>query len=255
MRIALLQTELHWERPDANRASLTQALSALEPVDLVILPEMFSTGFSMRSKDLAETMEGASVAWLQGLAHQFSAVFCGSAIIEEEGHYFNRLLWVSPEGDVAHYDKRHLFRMANEHEHFTAGQSRLDLTLKAARFCPLVCYDLRFPVFSRNRSNPYDVLIYVANWPAARAHHWSALLAARAIENQCYVIGVNRIGDDGNQVHYNGDSMVLDYEGQSLMHAGQQSGLHYATLDVTALRAYRDKFPAWLDQDAFVLDE
>jgi predicted amidohydrolase len=255
VKVALLQTELHWEQPDANRTSLAQALSALEPTDLVVLPEMFNTGFSMRSEDLAETMEGASVTWLQGLAHRFSTVFCGSAIIEEEGQYFNRLLWVSPEGKVAHYDKRHLFRMANEHEHYTPGQSRLEVELSDGRCCPLVCYDLRFPVFSRNGTHPFDVLIYVANWPAARAHHWSALLAARAIENQCYVIGVNRIGDDGNQVHYNGDSMVLDYEGQSLLHAGQQSGLHYATLDIDALRAYRDRFPAWRDQDGFVLDE
>lgn len=253
MRVALLQTSLLWEQPSANRVALARALNALEPADLVILPEMFTTGFSMRSKDLAETMKGPSVAWLQEMAYQHKTVFCGSIMIEEQGAYFNRLLWVTPKGSVKHYDKRHLFRMAGEHKHYTSGKARLEVDLATGRCCPLVCYDLRFPVFSRNSTTAYDVLIYVANWPAARSHHWSALLAARAIENQCYVIGVNRIGDDGNQVHYQGDSMVLDYEGQPLLQAEHQSGLYYATLDMAALRNYRSQFPAWQDRDSFVL--
>ena len=228
MKLAILQTALHWELADENRQHIAQELKGLEPVDLVILPEMFTTGFSMRAPALAETMTGPTLEWMQALAQDAQAVLCGSVIMMSERGYTNRLLWVSPLGDVQYYDKRHLFRMAQEHQHYSAGQEKLVTSLAGFNCCPLICYDLRFPVFSRNLGKEVDVLVYVANWPAKRAAHWRALLQARAIENQCYVVGVNRLGIDGNTVAYQGDSMVVDFQGEIIADAFDRAGLHYA---------------------------
>ena len=254
MRLAILQTELDWEMAEENRQHIAQELKGLEPVDLVILPEMFTTGFSMRAPALAETMTGPTLVWLQALAQTTQAVICGSVIITSERGYTNRLLWVTPRGEVQYYDKRHLFRMAQEHLHYSAGQGKLVTSLAGFNCCPLICYDLRFPVFSRNLGKAVDVLIYVANWPAKRATHWRALLQARAIENQCYVVGVNRLGLDGNTVAYQGDSMVVDFQGEIITDALDRPGLHYTTLGLEALNNYRAAFPAWMDQDDFTLD-
>ena len=253
MKLALLQTQLHWEAPDKNRQSLANELADLAPVDLVVLPEMFTTGFSMGAEALAETMAGPTVSWMQAMARAHQVVFCGSVIIESERGYTNRLLWVGPEGSVEYYDKRHLFRMSEEHQHYTPGIDRLSTTIAGFNCCPLICYDLRFPVFSRTQATDTDLLIYVANWPAKRATHWRTLLQARAIENQCYVVGVNRLGTDGNRVAYQGDSMVVDFQGEVLRDATDRRGWHYATLDLNALKDYRAAFPAWMDQDDFTL--
>ena len=253
MKLALLQTELLWESAAENRQKLSNELIDLESVDLVVLPEMFTTGFSMRAEALAETMTGPTVVWMQALAHEHQAVFSGSVIMQSALGYTNRLLWVSPLGTVRHYDKRHLFRMSQEHQHYIAGREKLSTSIAGFNCCPLICYDLRFPVFSRSHGARVDLLIYVANWPAKRASHWRALLKARAIENQCYVVGVNRVGIDGNQVAYQGDSMVVDFQGEVLRETTDRAGLHYATLDRNALEDYRAAFPAWMDQDDFVL--
>ncbi len=254
MKVALLQTVLHWESGAENRKHLSKALEALEPVDLVVLPEMFTTGFSMRAAALAETMTGPTLQWMQDLAHAKQAVICGSVIMASERGYTNRLLWATPEGDVPFYDKRHLFRMSEEHLHYSAGREKLVTALAGFNCCPLICYDLRFPVFSSNQQKEADLLVYVANWPAKRAAHWRALLQARAIENQCYVVAVNRLGSDGRTVGYQGDSMVVDFQGEVITDALDRPGLHYAELDLGALNDYRAAFPAWLDQDGFTLD-
>lgn len=254
MRIALLQTALVWENPLANRKAIKQALSSLEPSDLLVLPEMFTTGFSMRAEALAESMSGETVDWMKELAKAHQLTVCGSIMIHSKVGFTNRFIWVTPAGDIEFYDKRHLFRMSGEHEHYTAGQSTLRAELQGFRCRPLICYDLRFPVYARNVANSFDLMLVVANWPAARATHWRTLLAARAIENQCFVVGVNRLGTDGNQVSYQGDSMILDFQGEPIVDASAQPGLFYAELDLASLSDYRAAFPAWMDQDRFNLE-
>lgn len=253
LTITLVQTALAWHDPAANRAHFTELLRSLAgPTDLVVLPEMFTTGFTMETRARAETMAGPTVAWMAATARDTRAVVCGSLVVEQDGQYFNRLVWMPPDGRPLHYDKRHLFRMAGEHEHYAAGRERLVATLKGWRVCPLVCYDLRFPVWSRG-ADAFDLLLYVANWPAARRTAWRALLPARGVENQCYVAGVNRIGTDGQGIAYAGDSSLHDYLGQPLADLGDGPGVVTATLDLGALRRYRDKFPAWRDADPFRL--
>ncbi|WP_323149145.1 amidohydrolase [Pseudomonas oryzihabitans] len=254
LRLALLQTELVWHDPTANRAHFEQLLARVGETDLVILPEMFTTGFSMESAALAEPADGPTAVWLREQARRIGAVVTGSLIVQDEdGRHRNRLLWATPEGELLHYDKRHLFRMAGEHEHYAPGEQRLVLTLKGWRIRPLICYDLRFPVWSRAQDDT-DLLLYVANWPAPRRGHWNRLLPARAIENLCYVAAVNRIGSDGNGHPYAGDSQVLDFQGEPLVEAGAVAGIFHTTLSAAALAGYRERFPAQRDADAFRLD-
>ena len=251
LTITLLQTELAWHDPEANRAQFAELMGTLtEPTDLIVLPEMFTTGFTMDVRQQAESMAGPTVTWMAKLAREHKVALCGSLLVEDGGRYFNRCVWIASDGKHHHYDKRHLFRMAGEHEHFTPGQERLIVELKGWRVCPLVCYDLRFPVWSRG-ANAFDLLIYVANWPAARRGAWQALLPARAVENQCYVAGVNRIGTDGKGVTYAGDSGVYDYLGRAPVNSGAEPGHRTATLSLGDLRRYRKKFPAYLDADEF----
>lgn len=253
LKISALQSDLHWENPEANHRSLGEKLRKAEAADAYILPEMFSTGFSMGTEKLAEPMEGSTHNWMKAMAKELNTVVAGSVIIRDNGKFFNRFLWVSPDGKTAHYDKRHRFTMADEHHHFSAGNGHTIVELKGWRIMLQVCYDLRFPVWSRNRKN-YDLLIYVANWPAARSGAWSKLLLARAIENQCYVVGVNRVGTDGKDIPYSGDSAIIDAYGEYLVHAtsGKEEILT-AELSAENLRAFRKKFPVLDDADGFEL--
>jgi len=253
LELALIQTELAWQEPAANRAHFQALLDQARGTDLVVLPEMFSTGFSMHSAELAEAEDGPTTAWLREQARRINAVVCGSLIIQAaDGSYRNRLLWARPDGSLAHYDKRHLFRMAGEHKHYAAGEQQLLLELNGWRIRPLICYDLRFPVWSRDPHST-DLLLYTANWPAARRQHWNRLLPARAIENLCYVAAVNRIGQDGKGHAYSGDSQVLDFQGDSLLQAGAEAGVFRVLLSAAQLAAYRQRFPADQDADPFTL--
>ncbi|MEZ5565106.1 MAG: amidohydrolase [Gammaproteobacteria bacterium] len=253
LTITLLQTSLAWHDQAANREHFAELVHSL-PVntDVAILPEMFTTGFTMDAATYAEPMSGPSVRWLTDLARERGVTLCGSLNIANGGQYFNRFLWATPDGQCQYYDKRHLFRMAGEHHHYTAGQQRLIVELNGWRICPMVCYDLRFPVWSRG-INEFDLLVYVANWPAARRSAWTTLLPARAVENQCYVAGVNRVGSDGNSIAYAGDSSVHDFLGECLADLGAEPGQATVALSHDALTRYRQKFPAWQDADTFRL--
>jgi predicted amidohydrolase len=253
LRVTLVQTELAWQDPASNRRNLAAHFRGLVGhTDLVVLPEMFSTGFSMDAETLGEDMDGPTVGWMREEAAALGCVVTGSLIVREGGRCFNRLVWARPDGSLEHYDKRHLFRMAGEQQHYAAGERRLVVDVKGWRVCPMVCYDLRFPVWSRSRDD-YDVLLYVANWPQRRANAWTTLLKARAIENLCYVVGVNRVGRDGNGATYGGDSVALDFLGQSLSSEGGGDRVETAVLDLESLQAYRQSFPAQLDADRFEL--
>jgi omega-amidase len=260
LRVTLVQSMLHWEDAVANRDMFARKLEGLAGhTDLVVLPEMFTTGFSMRSAELAEEMDGATVEWLRQQAKQLDAAVYGSAIITEGGRYHNRGLFVEPDGTITHYDKRHLFRMANEQEHFAPGTQRVVVTWRGWRILLQVCYDLRFPVFSRARRRQdgfdYDLVLYVANWPEPRRYPWSQLLIARAIENLAFVVGVNRVGMDGKGIHYSGDSVALGPRGEALVEAGSsQEAIATTQLDRSELLAFREKFPAHMDADGFELD-
>ena len=248
-RFHLVQTNLSWEDPQQNRRSLGGKVADLSS-GLIVLPEMFNTGFSMASEHLAEPMSGPTVSWMQTIANEQRVSICGSLIVEASGAYYNRFVFVRPDDKPLIYNKRHLFRMAQEHTFYQPGKETLLVNLGDITFQPQICYDLRFPVWSRNQ-NQYDLLIYVANWPAARRDHWLSLLKARAIENQCYVIGVNRIGKDGNDVNYTGDSCVMDYNGDYLLQMNDDDAIESIELNIKALQQYREKFPAYLDSDNF----
>ncbi len=254
LRVTMVQSMLHWEDAAANRAMFSEKLAGLEgTTDLIVLPEMFTTGFSMRSAELAETMEGETLAWMRGQARNLDAAIYGSAIITDHGQYFNRGLFVEPSGKVTVYDKRHLFRFANENEHYSPGQQRVVVEWRGWRILLQVCFDLRFPVFARNRGD-YDTILYVANWPEARRYPWSQLLIARSIENQCYVAGVNRVGMDGKGAHYTGDSVIIDPRGAVIGQVEPSlEGTATVTLDKAALDDFREKFPAGKDADEFEL--
>jgi predicted amidohydrolase len=256
LRVTLLQQPLAWHDPAANREHFAMLLGGLAGrADLVVLPETFTTGFSMQAESLAEAPGEATTEWLMQWARRLDAVITGSLITREGGRCYNRLLWVTPSGEVRHYDKRHLFRLGREHEHFTAGRGAWSLEWRGLRICPLVCYDLRFPVFSRRRPElDYDLLVYVANWPAVRTEAWRLLLRARAVENQSYVIGVNRVGADGNGVPHAGDSAAIDFLGRPLAEAGDAAAVINVELDPAPLAAFRQKFPAHLDADRFTLE-
>ncbi len=222
MKVAIIQTALIWENPNANRIQFEEKIRGIEQnVDLIVLPEMFSTGFTMNPETVAETMNGETISWMQTLAKHKNSAITGSLVIVENGKYYNRLVFVLPSGEIKHYDKRHLFSLAGEEKVYTKGKTKLIIEYKGFKICPLICYDLRFPVFSRNVED-YDVLLYVANWPKPRINAWNALLKARAIENMCYVVGVNRIGEDQNNHVYNGNSQVIDYLGETLDEANEK---------------------------------
>lgn len=254
LRVTLVQSMLHWEIAAANRAMFGEKLTGLKgTTDLIVLPEMFTTGFSMRSTELAEDMNGPTVAWMREQAKALDAALYGSVIITEGGKYFNRGLFMKPDGQVTTYDKRHLFRFANETDHYSAGKERVVVEWRDWRILLQVCFDLRFPVFARNRGD-YDAILYVANWPEARRYPWSQLLIARAIENQVYVAGVNRVGMDGKGMHYTGDSVVIDPRGAIIGSVEpSQEGTATVALDWNALADFREKFPVAKDADDFEL--
>jgi omega-amidase len=252
LRITLVQPNPVWEDKSANIAKITGMLDNIGQTDLIVLPETFSTGFTMNVKDLAETMDGAAVEWMRGLAGELHSVITGSVIISENGKYYNRLVWMTPDGTVKWYDKRHLFSMGDENLYFTPGNERITVEYKGWKIRLLVCYDLRFPVWSRNH-NDYDLLIYTANWPAARHQVWKTLLCARALENQCYCIGVNRVGQDGMGINYAGDSACINSRGEATW-LGDIETTHTFTLSLSNLHAFREKFPILKDRDGFILE-
>jgi omega-amidase len=254
LTIALVQTATHWHDPEANRHMFETWLGSVPAgTGLVVLPEMFSTGFTMAARAVAEPMDGPTVRWMRDTARSLSATVCGSLVIREGRACFNRFVWMPPDGPAVTYDKRHRFRMADEHRAYAAGTQRVVVRMGEWRLLPLVCYDLRFPVWLRNRGD-YDALLAVANWPAVRQIAWQTLLRARAIENLAYAVGVNVLGTDGNGVEYAGGSAVYGPEGDALLDAGSRPGVFAATLDGAALTALRARFPAWQDADAFTLD-
>lgn len=255
LRVSLLQADLYWENPDANRAMFEEMIWQLEaPTDIIVLPEMFTTGFTMSPEEFAEPMNLHTHKWMRQIAAQTRAAICGSYIVRENGRYYNRFLWVQPDGKYFWYDKKHLFGMAGEHLHYTAGTAPVIIEWYGWRICPMICYDLRFPVWSRLRSDlHYDLLIYVANWPAPRIHAWNVLLRARAVENQAYCIGVNRIGTDGYGNYYTGESAVIDYTGQELFYAKLTVAKTTVTLDKKQLEKFRQAFPFQNDADRFRL--
>lgn len=251
MKIALVQTTLAWENPMENRSRLAQKINGfMEDVDLIVLPEMFSSGFTMNPKAVAETMEGETVLWLQHLAKAKNAAITGSLVIEENGNYYNRLIFVFPDGEMKTYDKRHLFTLPGEHQFYTAGKEKLIVEYKGFKICPLVCYDLRFPVFSRNTED-YDLLVYLANWPKVRTNAWDILLKARAVENMCYTIGVNRIGTDANNHDYIGHSQAVDFLGDYVLEPKETEGVFIIELDKEKLLETRKKLAFLQDRDKF----
>jgi len=257
MKIALVQAGLFWENNDKNLAHFTSLIEEVTNVDLFVLPEMFNSGFTMNSDVFGQTMDGEAVCWMKKMASKKNAAFIASLIIKDNDKKFNRLVWVFPNGEISTYDKKHLFRMANEHAHFTAGEERIIVNYKGIRFCPQICYDLRFPLWSRNSDGQvnkpiYDCLIYVANWPEVRSDAWVALLKARAIENQAYVIGVNRVGKDGKEIVYSGDSRFFSPKGERIdrIESGQEM-VNIVELDLENLTDFREKFPVSDDGDSF----
>jgi omega-amidase len=284
LSVTIIQTSLYWENPTANLANLEEKIATISTQsDLIILPEMFTTGFTMNVKAVAEPMNFTTFKWMRQQAKQTKAVITGSYIVKEDENYYNRLLWMRPDGTFEKYDKRHLFRMGGEHHHFAEGSERLIVELKGWKICPLICYDLRFPVWSRNfqqeeggkeevkmgkeigdNSIPhtydlipttpnlnYDILIYVANWPAVRSQVWDTLLQARAIENQSYCIGVNRVGGDGMGLNYTGNSAVIDFKGNQFFYQKDTEVINNQILSKQELDDFRTKFPAYLDADEF----
>jgi len=258
LTLTLIQTKLHWEDNAANLQMIEEKiLSIKEKTEIVILPEMFSTGFSMQPEKLAEGMDGRTIQWMKKIAAAKKIILTGSLIIEEEGNYYNRLIWMLPNGEMGHYDKRHLFAYAGEDKHYTEGNKRLIASVKGWKINLLVCYDLRFPVWSRQQlqdgGKEYDLLIYVANWPDRRRHAWITLLQARAIENQCYVVGVNRVGHDGNNNYHTGDSLVSDPLGEVLYQKKDEEDIFTITLEKSRIESIREKLPFWKDGDAFTI--
>jgi predicted amidohydrolase len=249
LRVTVVQPSLAWENPAANREHISRLIEMAGNTDVILLPEMFTTGFTMSSALLAEEMDGPTVTWMREKAEECQAVLAGSLIIRDNGCYFNRLVWAAPGQGPLWYDKRHLFTMGGEPLYFTPGQQRVTMTWKGWNIRLLICYDLRFPVWSRNHDG-YDLLIYVANWPAARHHVWKALPLARAIENQCYCLAVNRVGSDGMGLHYLGDSMMITPKGDTTL-MGDKESVHTFSLSLEELQAFRDKFPVLNDKDRF----
>jgi omega-amidase len=251
--ISLVQADLAWHQPQRNRDHLQLMLERVSAAsDLVVLPEMFTTGFTMHAEEFAESMDGPSVDWMKARAMELDAAVCGSLIVKVDSAAVNRFVMAEPDGTVHCYDKRHLFAMAGEDDHYVAGKSRVVVEFRGWRICPMICYDLRFPVWSRNDLD-YDLLVYVANWPSRRRSHWTALSRARAIENQCYVASVNRVGVDAKGLEYTGDSTLVDHSGAVIWCCEGREEVHNASLDRSALSTYRERFPFLRDKDNFVL--
>lgn len=263
LRFSIIQTDLVWESKKENLQQLEDKIVQLPATEIVVLPEMFSTGFSMRPKDLAETMEGETVQWMRRIAQQQKIILAGSIIIEEEGKYYNRLIWMLPNGQLGYYDKRHLFGYAGEQEHYSAGNKRLIASVKGWKINLIVCYDLRFPVWIRQqqdadsmegaREPEYDVLVCVANWPEKRAHAWKTLLMARAIENQCFVVAVNRVGTDGNGIYHSGNSMIINPLGEIMMENAHENIAFTLELTSELLKETRSHLPFLKDADQFLI--
>lgn len=261
--ITTIQTDLHWENKDANLGMLAEKIKGIkERTNIVVLPEMFSTGFTMKPELLAEKMDGETVVWMKNLAKEKGIILAGSLSIEEEGEYFNRFIWMLPSGQYGYYDKRHCFSLGGEDEHYAPGNKRTIASVGGWKINLQICYDLRFPVWARQQSfsdlekeatPEYDLLINVANWPEKRSHHWKTLLQARAIENQCYVVGVNRVGKDGNGTYHAGDSMVVDPLGNALYHKTAAEDVHTVAIEKSKLEEVRSRLPFWKDGDQFLL--
>jgi omega-amidase len=251
MKIALIQTSLSWENPSNNKAYLQEKINSISQyVDIIVLPEMFTSGFTMNPKNVAETMQGETISWLKETAKSKNCAITGSLVIEENYNYFNRLVFVFPSGEIQFYNKRHLFTLAGEDKVYTSGTSKVIVDYKGFKICPLICYDLRFPVFSRNVEE-YDVLIYVANWPKPRVNAWDILLKARAVENMCYTIGVNRIGTDNNNLDYVGHSQAVDFLGNYIQEPQENEGVFIVELDKEKLLETRSKLAFLNDKDDF----
>jgi predicted amidohydrolase len=249
INVTLIQSDIIWEDRISNLKKYQEKLNQIESTDLIILPEMFTTGFSMSPKDISEKMDGETIQWMKQNAHKMNSAICGSIIIEEDTKYFNRFIWVNPDGSIHHYDKRHLFSFAGENENYTPGNEKIIIEYKGWKICPLICYDLRFPVWSRN-SEDYDLLIYVANWPDKRKSAWKSLLTARAIENQCYVIGVNRVGEDSKN-YYSGDSSLINALGETLYTNSHIEETYSNTISKYDLNKIRTQLPFLNDKDNF----
>jgi len=255
MRITIIQYDISWEDKQSNLNYLEKIVSPLSgKTDLIILPEMFNTGFSMNPDKLCENPDSKTLSWMKNLAEEGKFAVCGSYIVKEAGKAFNRFVFVASDGETTNYDKRHLFSMGNEDKFFSKGKKRVIFSYRGFRIMPIICYDLRFPVWSRNR-NDYDLLICVANWPESRREVWNTLLKARAIENQCYVAGANRVGTDGTGIKYSGDSAILNPRGETLQEGiTNTESVITADLSLSELNAFREKFPAWKDADNFLIE-
>jgi predicted amidohydrolase len=255
LKIAWIQTDLEWENPALNRQRLNEKITEISSaVDLIVMPELFTTGFTMNAQSVAETMKGDTIAWIQQVAKAKKSAITGSLVIEEKGNFYNRLVFVFPNGEVKTYDKRHLFTLAGEDKVYTAGSDKLIIEYKGFKICPLICYDLRFPVFSRN-TEKYDLLLYVANWPSPRIAAWDALLKARAIENCCYVVGVNRLGIDANALDYPGHSQAIDFAGNLLHDSASKAEVARVEIGKKELLAFRTRFAFLDDQDCFTVED
>lgn len=255
LTVAVIQSNLIWENPEENRKHFNDKINAIKPgVDLIILPEMFTSGFTMNATDVAETMNGETITWLTQHATHNQCAITGSLVIKEGGNYYNRLIFIEPSGKITQYDKRHTFTLAGEHKVYTAGTKKITLEYKGWNICPLICYDLRFPVWARNTED-YDLLLYVANWPKPRISAWDALLKARAIENMSYCIGVNRVGLDGTNYEYPGHSGVYDVLGNRMdTFEPNKEMTEIVTLEKNHIQKYRDRLNFLNDRDSFSLE-
>lgn len=257
LSVTLIQSSLHWENTNANIKMFDEKINSIEgTMEIVILPEMFSTGFSMHPEILAETMDGKTIQWMEEITKKKNIILTGSIIIREEDKYFNRLIWMFPNGHFAFYDKRHLFAYAEEHQHYTCGNKKLITQVKGWKICPVICYDLRFPVWLRQspeEESRYDLLICVANWPASRSEAWDILLRARAIENQCFVAGVNRVSSDGNGILYDGGSAIINPMGKEVIRKDKDESVIQFTVEKETIINTRKSFPFLMDADHFTI--
>ena len=253
-KAALIQMDIRWHEIKANLEHAEKMISSISPgSSLAALPEMFTTGFTINPAGLAENMNSETVTSMKKWSCNYNADIAGSIIINDHGHYYNRMIWASPDGSLKTYDKRHLFRIANENEVYTAGTANIIIDTGGWRVMPSICYDLRFPVCTRNINLDYDILLFSANWPESRQSHWDTLLRARAIENQCYVIGINRAGKDGNGLQYKGGSVVYNFSGEEIARAGESEEILQVSLEYNPLKEYRNMFPFWMDADSFTI--